>query len=172
MKIKKSTTGVLLALFLFTNIMCANGQSPSADAKGTVNGKNISVKYSSPSVRGRVIFGGLIPYDKVWRAGANRATEFKTDKNITVEGKALAAGTYSIYAIPGKATWQIIFNSETGQWGTNSEGVTTRVPAKDVLVVSVKPVKTSALVESLKYNVTAKGIELVWENVSVPVAIK
>lgn len=171
---KNLKTGMLLfAFLLISNVMLAQGKaSPAETAKGIVNGANISIKYSSPAVKGRKIWGGLVPYDAVWRAGANEATVFVTDKKITVEGKALAAGSYSIYAIPGEKTWKIIFNSETGQWGTTHDGTSTRVADKDVLTVTVTPVKTKALEERLKYLVTGKGISLVWENLAVPVAIK
>lgn len=175
MNMKKLKTSLLvLGFLLVSNVMWAQDSrpSPAATATGTINGANITIKYSSPGVKGRKIFGGLEPYGKIWRAGANEATVFTTDKNITVDGKPLKAGSYSIYAVPGEKTWKIIFNSETGQWGTTHEGVTTNVPAKDVLTATVTPVKTKALVERLKYVVTPKGIELVWENVSVPVAIK
>jgi hypothetical protein len=149
-----------------------NQPSPAATAKGTVNGASITIEYSSPAVKGRKIWGALVPFDAIWRAGANKATTFTTDKKISVEGKDLAAGSYSIYAIPGTKSWKIIFNSETGQWGTTHDGVTTHVPAKDVLTVNVSPVKSSKTEERLKYLVTPKGFELVWENLSVPVAIK
>jgi hypothetical protein len=149
-----------------------NQPSPAATAKGTINGANITIEYSSPAVKGRKIWGGLVPFDAIWRAGANKATTITTDKKITVEGKALDAGSYSIYMIPGPKTWKILFNSETGQWGTTHDGVTTHLPAKDVLTVDVKPVKRNATEERLKYLVTPQGIELVWENLSVPVAIK
>lgn len=174
MNLKKLNTGLLLAFLLISNVMCAQGNkpSPAATAQGTVNGANITIKYSSPAVKGRKIWGGLVPYDAVWRAGANEATVFTTDKKIMVEGKPLAAGSYSIYAIPGEKTWKIIFNSETGQWGTSHEGATTRVPAKDVLIVTVSPVKTSTPEERLKYTVTPKGIALAWENLVVPLAVK
>lgn len=149
-----------------------NQPSPAATAKGTVNGARITIEYSSPGVKGRKIWGALVPYDAVWRAGANKATTFTTDKKITVEGKSLAAGSYSIYAIPGAKTWKIIFNSETGQWGTTHDGVTTHVPTKDVFTVTVTPVKSSAMEERLKYVISPKGFELIWENLAVPVAIK
>ena len=149
-----------------------NQPSPAATAKGTVNGANITIEYSSPAVKGRKIWGGLVPYDAIWRAGANKATTFTTDKKITVQGKPLAAGSYSIYMIPGSKTWKILFNAETGQWGTTHDGVTTHLPAKDVIAVDVTPAKSSTNEERLKYLVTPKGFELVWENLSVPVAIK
>ncbi|WP_158797656.1 DUF2911 domain-containing protein [Pedobacter sp. L105] len=174
MNIKNLKTGLLVFSFLLvSNAMSAQGvkASPAATAKGTINGANITIKYSSPAVKGRKIWGGLVPYDQVWRAGANEATVFTTDKKIMVDGKALPAGSYSIYAIPGEKTWKIIFNSETGQWGISKEG-STRVPAKDVLTATVSPMKTKTMEERLQYLVTPKGIALVWENLMVPVAIK
>jgi hypothetical protein len=73
-------------------------------------------------VKGRKIWGDLVPFNKVWRAGANEATQIQTDKDIIIEGKKLPAGKYSIYTIPGEKKWQIIFNSETGQWGVEWSG--------------------------------------------------
>lgn len=174
MNIKNLKTGMLVFSFLLiTNTMFAQGvkPSPAATAKGTINGASITINYSSPAVKKRKIWGELVPYGKVWRAGANEATVFITDKKIMVEGKPLPAGSYSIYAIPGEKTWQIIFNAETGQWGTKGEA-STRVPAKDVLVVTVSPLKNKTMEERLQYLVTPKGIALVWENLMVPVAIK
>jgi len=175
MNIKKLKTGAITLALLFTStVMYAQGAkpSPAASAKGTVNGANITINYSSPSVKGRKIYGGLVPYDSVWRAGANAATVFTTDKKIMVGKTPLEAGSYSIYAIPGLKTWKIIFNSETGQWGTSRGGASTRVPAKDVVSILVKPVKTAALEESLKYEITPKGFILAWENLSVLVPVK
>lgn len=175
MNFKKLKAGVLTLTLLFASTtMWAQGTkpSPAAEAKGTVNGANISIKYSSPAVKGRKIYGGLVPFDKVWRAGANEATVFTTDKKIMIGKTPLDAGSYSIYAIPGEKTWKIIFNAETGQWGTTHGGESTRVPAKDVVSILVKPTKTAALEERLKYDVTPKGFSLTWENVTVLVPVK
>jgi Protein of unknown function (DUF2911) len=166
----------VLAFLCMTEIVCAQGDkanrpSPAAAASGKIGDATITIVYSSPSVKGRKIWGELIPYNTVWRAGANEATLFETDKNIKVEGKDLPAGKYSIYAIPGEKEWQIIFNSETGQWGVKRSGETSRDPAKDKLIVTVKPGK-SAMNEKLVYEVNAKGFVLKWETVEVPVAIK
>lgn len=146
--------------------------SPPGTATGKVNGATITIDYSSPSVKGRKIWGDLVPYDKVWRAGANEATLFETDKDIKVEGKTLAKGKYSLYAIPGEKEWTIIFNSATGQWGINRDGTTTEDPAKDVLRVTAKPKKSASFNEQLMYKVDAKGFVLMWENLEVPVSIK
>lgn len=165
-----------LAALLFTSLLYgqtdkSNRPSPPAQATGKVNGATITIDYSSPAVKNRKIFGEMHPYGEVWRAGANEATLFQTDKDIKVEGKSLPAGKYSIYAIPGEKEWTIIFNKQTGQWGVKRGGATTRDPAQDALTVNVKPKKTP-LTERLVYEVNSKGFVLRWENVEVPVGIK
>src|SRR5436190_4278131 len=95
----------------------ANRTSPPATAAGKIGEATIAIKYSSPSVKGRKIWGDLVPYGKVWRAGANEATIFETDRDIFVEGQKVPSGKYSLYAIPGEREWKIILNSQTGQWG-------------------------------------------------------
>ncbi|MBA4053393.1 MAG: hypothetical protein C0490_01650 [Marivirga sp.] len=167
----------VIAFICVTDIVCAQGDkanrpSPPATASGKVGDATVTITYSSPSVKGRKIWGELVPYNKVWRAGANEATLFETDKNIKVEGKDLPAGKYSIYAIPGEKEWQIIFNTETGQWGVKRGGDTSRDAAKDKLIVTVKPGKSASMNEKLAYDVNPKGFVLKWENVEVPVAIK
>ena len=161
----------LMTSFVFAQGDKANRASPPATASGKVKGANITINYSSPSVKGRKIFPDMHPYGQVWRAGANEATLFETDKNIIVEGKTLPAGKYSMYAIPGEKEWTIIFNKQTGQWGVKRGGVTSRDEAQDALTVQVKPKKTD-LTERLAYEVTDKGFVLRWENVEVPVSIK
>jgi len=164
------------AMFLSSAIWAqgnkSNRPSPPATATGKVNGATITISYSSPAVKGRQIWGSLVPYDKVWRAGANEATIFETEKDIMVEGKPLKAGKYSLYAIPGEKEWTIIFNSQTGQWGIKMDGSTTEDSSKDVLRVKVKPQKTKTMQERLTYRVDKNGFALVWENVEVPVMVK
>ncbi len=179
MKKKNLSRGILLmfASLLMTSFVFAQGDkskrpSPPVTATGKIMGATITINYSSPAVKGRKIWGDLVPYDKVWRAGANEATLFETYKNIMVEGKSLPAGKYSLYAIPGKTEWVIILNSQTGQWGIKMDGSTTEDPAKDVIRVTVKPVKSSSFNERLKYSVYKKGFALEWENLKVPVSVK
>ncbi|NCI50849.1 DUF2911 domain-containing protein [Sediminibacterium roseum] len=161
-----------LALSLFTTASFSQA-SPEATAVGTIYGANLSIKYNSPSVKGRKIYGtDLVPYGgKVWRAGANKATTFETDKDITVEGKKLPAGKYSLYVIANENEWVFIFNSKTGQWGINRDGSTTLDPTADVIRVTVKPRK-AAFRESLVYQFNPDGFILGWENIEVPVGIK
>eukprot|EP01133_Synstelium_polycarpum_P013955 gene13955-16456_t len=165
-----------LAIFVMSSAAFAQKDktkraSPPATATGKIGKATITIDYSSPSVNGRKIWGELVPYDKAWRAGANEATIFKTDKEIQVGGKKLPAGQYSLFAVPGTEEWQIILNSETGQWGIKRTGEANRDPAKDVVTVTVKPVK-GVMTEKLVYEVQHKGIVLKWENLAVPVAIK
>lgn len=143
--------------------------SPAMVAKGTVKGAEITIHYSSPAVKGRKIWAGLVPYDKIWRAGANEATIFETDKPIKIQGQSLAAGKYSLYAIPGEKSWKIIFNSETGQWGIKHTGESTNDETKNVLTVTVQPVKSASFNERLSYVVGESGFSLLWENLTVPV---
>ena len=141
--------------------------SPAATAKGKIGAAEVTVNYSSPAVKGRKIWGGLEPYGKVWRAGANEATTVEFSKAVTVEGKALPAGKYSFFVIPTEKQWTVIFNKEPNQWGAYKYD-----QKLDALRVMVTPRKASALAERLAYDVTPKGLALRWENLEVPVAIK
>jgi len=167
----KVMASALFVLFVSTNVMAQNAKpkaSPAETATGKIGGANITINYGSPSVKGRQIWGGLEKYDKVWRAGANDATTFETDKDIKVEGKALPAGKYSFFLIPRESgTWTAIFNKEPKQWGAYKYE-----EAKDALRVDVKVKPLSTTQEKLVYNITNKGFSLNWDKVSVPVAVK
>jgi uncharacterized damage-inducible protein DinB len=161
---------------LITTIFTVSAQnnppaSPAEKATGKIGAATITINYNAPSVKGRQIWGALVPYDKVWRAGANKTTTLETDKDLTIEGKTLVSGKYSIFAIPNEKEWKIIFNSEVGQWGIKRGGDANRDEAKDVLTVAVKPAKSAAMTEKLQYEVTDKSVILRWENVEVPLSI-
>ena len=140
--------------------------SPRDSVSSAVNGATITINYGSPSVRDRKIYGGLVPYDSVWRTGANAATTITFSKDVVIEGKPLTAGKYGFFAIPGKKSWVIIFNSVADQWGAFKYDAT-----KDVLRVTVKP-KTVAKSERLVYTIDAKGFALTWDTLTVPVKVK
>ena len=164
--------GMFMASLIWAQEDKSKRASPPAIATGKVMGATITIDYSSPAVKGRKIWGGLVPYDKVWRAGANEATLFTIDKDVKVEGKSLAAGKYSLYTIPGEKEWVIIFNSKTGQWGVKNDESTTEDPTNDVLRVTVKPMKSASLQERMKFVIDKMGFALEWENLRVPVAVK
>jgi hypothetical protein len=92
--------------------------SPPATASVTLNGKAITIKYNSPSRRGRKIMGGVVPYGEVWRTGANPATTLITATDLKIGTLSVPAGTYTLYTLPSATTWQLIINKQTGQWGT------------------------------------------------------
>ncbi len=160
---------------LFLALICGLGsvqaQKTVASPRDSVSGKhgdaNISINYGSPAVKGRKIWGDLVPYGKVWRTGANEATVFKTDKAIKVEGKTLPAGQYSFFAIPGEKEWVLIFNKTAKQWGAYDYK-----EADDALRVTVKPQSVAPTAERLKYTITPAGFSLIWENLEIPVSIK
>jgi len=142
--------------------------SPAATASGKIGATDVTVNYSSPGVKGRKIFGGLEPYGKVWRAGANEATTVEFSKDVKVEGKVLPAGKYGFFVIPAETgPWTVIFNKVPNQWGAFKYD-----EKQDALRVQVTPRKAPALVERLAYDVTPQGLTLRWENVELPVAIK
>src|SRR3979490_1734438 len=147
--IAKSAYFVFIALMMSSMVMAQKDKStrpsPPATTSSKIAGATITIDYSSPSVKGRQIWGALVPYGKAWRAGANEATLFLTDKDIKVEGKSLPAGNDSLFGIPGEKEWSIILNSETGQWGIKRGGDANRDPAKDVLTVIVKPRKSAGM---------------------------
>src|SRR5437016_2127018 len=93
--------------------------SPADSVRASVAGAAVTVRYSRPSVRGRVIFGNVVPWNKVWRTGANEATVLETNGELSVAGTTVPAGKYSLWTIPGPAGWKLVINRNTGQWGTD-----------------------------------------------------
>ncbi len=110
--------------------------SPKASLKQTVGLTDITITYSRPGVKGRKIWGGLVPYGKVWRTGANEATTFEVSDDVTIDGKPLPKGIYSLHTIPGPDQWTIIFNKVANQWGSFNYD-----ESKDALRVTAVPQK-------------------------------
>src|ERR1700685_1064488 len=97
-----------------------NAQVPNPPAKAECkmpDGKTIHVDYSSPRMRGRVVYGSLVPFGEPWRAGANEATTFATDAALVVGGKDVPAGSYTLFAVPNKDAWTLVISKQTGEWG-------------------------------------------------------
>lgn len=92
--------------------------SPPATAEATIGASRIVINYSAPSMRGRKIMGGLVPFDAIWRTGANAATTLITQSDLRIGNLEVPKGTYTIYTIPAERTWTLIINRQTGQWGT------------------------------------------------------
>lgn len=160
-----------IAFLSFATAFCATAQgkkaSPPEIAQGKFNGAAVTINYSSPSVKDRAIWGELVPFGKVWRAGANEATTIETDKDLMIEGQKLPAGKYAIFVIPEKNEATIIFNKVWKQWGSNGYK-----DAEDVLKVKVKPQVRNQQVEQLVYSFTPKEIVLSWDNWDIPFKVK
>ncbi|MBM3442684.1 MAG: DUF2911 domain-containing protein [Bacteroidetes bacterium] len=141
--------------------------SPAAKATGKAGKATITIDYSSPAVKGRKIFGDLLPYGKIWRAGANEATIFEVDSDVKVEGQSLPKGKYGFFAIPGEGEWTVVFNKTWNQWGSYRYK-----QEEDALRVKVAAKKTSQLVENLVYAVENGKVILRWENTEVSIRME
>jgi hypothetical protein len=116
---------VVLGLAVLATSCMGQTNRPSPPAKADckfADGKTITVNYSSPRMKGRKIFGDLVPFGKVWRAGENEATTFVTDANLTVGGKDVPAGGYTIFTLPNQDSWKLIISKKTGEWGVPYPG--------------------------------------------------
>lgn len=168
MNFTKKTMVLLMTVFMVSVVAAQDKKpaSPPATATGKINGANITINYSSPFVKGRTIWGELVPYGKVWRAGANAPTTFETDKSIMIEGKQLPAGKYAVYVIPEKDAATIIFGKDP-KIGANMYD-----ESNDQIRVKVKTKKSASMNESLVYKINKNNITLSWENVDIPLMVK
>ncbi|WP_417609816.1 DUF2911 domain-containing protein [Owenweeksia hongkongensis] len=169
MKLKLLALSILAAFTFNSNAQHGDKQkrqSPPATMEHKVGDASITINYSQPSVKGREIFGELVPFGKVWRTGANEATTFTTDKDITIGGQKLAAGTYALLTIPGKDEWTVILNTEAKQWGAYKYD-----EEKDAVRFTVKPVSHD-MTEAMTFSAKKNTIYLDWAETRVPMAVK
>lgn len=141
--------------------------SPSTIVTQTVGLSKVTLEYSRPSVKNRKIFGDLVPYNKVWRTGANKITTISFDQDVMVNGQKIAAGTYGFCSIPGQKEWTLIFNSDNKQWGTYGYDA-----SKDVLRLTAKAEKLPAKQEYFTiafdgFTATSSDIVISWEKTAV-----
>ena len=141
--------------------------SPHTEVMAMVGDAHIHIDYSSPGVRDRIIFGGLVGYDNVWQAGAHRATWIETNKDLIVDGSILPAGKYGLFTIPSKEDWTIMINKNWDQHGKDDYD-----EKDDVVRFKVKPMLSEDITEHLEYKVSKineeeGSISLAWEKVSL-----
>ncbi|WP_425639542.1 DUF2911 domain-containing protein [Algoriphagus yeomjeoni] len=142
--------------------------SPLMVKEGQIAGKAFKVQYGSPAVKGRELWGDLVPYNVVWRTGANEASYVDLAEDMTVEGKKLAAGKYSLFTIPKETgPWTVIFNSD---WDLE-HGHFQYDEKNDVLRVEVNPVWEDSIEESLSMEIENPGIVIRWEKLKLPITI-
>ena len=150
--------------------------SPAASAECKFSdGKTIKIDYSSPRAKGRKIFGeasdkALVPYGEIWRTGANEATKFVTDTNVTLGGKTIPAGSYTLFTIPKADKWTLIINKKTAEWG-----IPYKYEADELARVDMQVSKTAAPVENFTISFEPTGnkcrLHLEWENTRASIEI-
>jgi hypothetical protein len=148
-------------------------QSPPAQTSVTIAGKAIRIDYSAPSMHGRKIFGGLEPYGRVWRAGANSATALHTDTNLDIGGLAVPKGDYTLFVYLDPKQWQLVVSKATGEWGLDYD------PGRDLGRVKMEMSKPPKPVDTYKMTLSSAGanqgkLRLEWENTvaEVPITLK
>ncbi len=135
----------------------------------------IEIFYNRPSKRGRRIFGDLVPYGQVWRTGANEATAFTTNKDLLIMGETLPQGEYTLWTIPGKINWKVMWNSKQYSWGVNWESVPSREAEYDVLSLEVPVNKLSKEVEMFTISLEKSQphiMRLQWEETGLVIPFK
>lgn len=167
---------LVLGLLLYMRLVYTKSFSPEDKSSFSNAGLEISVLYNRPFKKGRVIFGELVPYNKVWRTGANEATVFETNKDLVFGDKTLKAGKYTLFTIPEEQSWTILFNTEAGQWGVDFNGEANRDPAKDVLSVQALSVQQEKEFEQFTISIERWGEEMqlifMWDKTLVSVPFK
>ncbi|NMB83331.1 MAG: DUF2911 domain-containing protein [Ignavibacteria bacterium] len=160
---------IVFTFFLFVVTLNAQFEpprvSPQASVSQTFGYTTVTINYSRPSVHNRKIWGALVPYDKVWRAGANEATTIQFTTDVTIAGNKVAAGIYSLFMIPTEEEWTIILNTESRIWGLSHK------PENDYLRFTVQPAQ-SHYCEQLQYCFTevtdaSCRVSMNWENLQV-----
>jgi hypothetical protein len=176
MKLKKIIQTTALALIVqftltanaFSQQLKTPAPSPLQTVEQAFGLSTVKIEYSRPGVKGRVIYGDLVPYGKIWRTGANASTKITFDDDVKIEGKPLAAGTYAIYTLPGADNWDIMFYKDLKLGG----GVADYKKENEVLSIKVKPTPLSNKVETFTINFadvtpTSTNVELLWEKTRV-----
>ena len=170
---KKILLALLIGSTAWSNAQELPAASPAATIVQRVGLTDVEIKYSRPSVKGRAIFGDLVPFDEMWRTGANASTKISFSTDVQINGTNIVAGTYSFYTIPGKEMWTIILNNNLTHWGVGGYS-----EKEDAVRLEVKPTALTNKVENMRFsveNITDNGADIVlaWNDMSValPIAV-
>ena len=149
--------------------------SPASEVEQMVGLTEIEIEYSRPSMRGREVFGNLVPFGKVWRTGADNSTKISFDTDVIISGKTIQSGTYSIFSIPNKESWEIIFYSDVELWGVPRDWSENKIVFSSMF--DVKKLKKSNTVETftISFNDLTNNdvnMNISWENSSVDIKIE
>lgn len=143
----------------------ANRLSKNGKTEGSIDGIDLTLEYGRPSVKDRKIWGGLVPYDKVWRTGADECSTITLSSDVTIQGEDLGAGTYSLFTVPGEEEWTVIFNKVAEQWGAFNYD-----ESKDALRVTAQS-RPAEFIESLEIQIEGSEVVLRWSDLAVPFTI-
>jgi hypothetical protein len=173
--IMKNLIAVFSLLFALVSLAQAQDKKPPVSPKLTVESpdKNIKIVYGQPSKKGRVIFGpegsaSLEKYGKVWRTGANEATEITFKSDVMFGGKMVKAGTYTLFTIPGEKEWSVLLNSTLGQWGAYDYE---KVKGNDVAMIKVPVSMAKTPIEKLTITPSNSSIAIAWDNMTISVPV-
>ncbi|MDO5981092.1 DUF2911 domain-containing protein [Flavivirga spongiicola] len=167
--------GLFLYSFFVENIFSSR-LSPKDTVEFKLNDLKLEVFYNRPSKKNRAIFGALVPFNKVWRTGANEATTFETNQTLEVQGMPLPMGKYTLWTVPKDTTWTVIFNSKQYAWGVDSDMKPMWNPNYDVLNIEIPVQKLPATVEqfTIAFDNSTDNLFLTmaWDDVKVAVPLK
>src|SRR5215467_5308160 len=161
-------------IFSFTIFAACQGNKPSPAASASCDlggGKTVKSDYSSPRMKGRKVYGGLVPYGEVWRTGANEATTFVASSDISVGGKSVPAGNYTIFTVPNADKWTLIVNKKTGEWGIPYKYESDELARVD-MKVSKLPSPVENFTISFEKSSTGCTMHIDWETTRASVDIK
>ncbi|MDH5367225.1 MAG: DUF2911 domain-containing protein [Cyclobacteriaceae bacterium] len=170
--------GVVIAVLMVVGIflrVSTKSHSPVSTEVFSIDSARIEIVYCRPYKNDREIFGGLEPYGEVWRTGANEATTFSTTVDLKIVDQILPAGKYTLWTIPNETQWEVIFNTEYGQWGVDFSAKANRDATKDQLSVTVPSYQSDNVIE--QFTITFEEIEdhiemiLMWDKTTVVVPI-
>ncbi|WP_338733289.1 DUF2911 domain-containing protein [Mangrovimonas cancribranchiae] len=167
--------GVFLYSYFIDDSLLNKRLSPKDTVSFAKNDLKLQVFYNRPSKRGRDIFGGLVPYKKVWRTGANEATTFETNQALNIKGDSLPVGKYTLWTIPNDSTWHVMFNSKQYPWGVDMEMNPMRDPNFDLINIEVPVEKINTTVEQFTIGfdnaLDDLSLTMVWDNVKIAVPL-
>ena len=166
----KNLLFAIALLFSMVSVTQAQDKKPPMSPRLTVESpdKNIKVMYGQPSKKDRDVFGKLVPYGKVWRTGANEATEVTFKSDVMFGGKMVKAGSYALFTIPGEKEWTVILNSTLGEWGAFGYE---KIKDKDVASIKVPVSMNKTPIEKLTITPANSSIAIAWDNMTVSVPV-
>ncbi|GGW74109.1 hypothetical protein DFQ11_1108 [Winogradskyella epiphytica] len=167
--------GLLLYSVFVENIFSPR-LSPKDSAQISLNDLELKVEYNRPSKRDREVFGALVPFNKVWRTGANEATTFETNKDLLIDGMRLKKGKYTIWTVPNEEKWKVMFNSKQYEWGVNEKMEPMWDPNYDALVLEVPSEELDVVVEKFTIAFDNKTghlkLTMAWDNILIEVPLE